>query len=158
MRDDPFKEQWNYIPLLKMTPSTDYKDAEQTAIESLGDAVNIVDQAFAGPRFEPTLTLGENLWSDFIKRETSQLFLKQFRDIVQPERACYQAITETKMRFDKLRGVHLEGSFDLEISKVFNADLVGDLGLKPKMHIPFGTKVVMDMTLENGRVIWEANT
>ena len=158
VRDDPFREQWNYIPLLKMTPSPDFSDAEETAIGSLGDAVNIVDQAFKGPRFDPTLTLGNNLWNDFIKRETSQLFLKQFRDIVRPDRACYQAITETKMRFDKLRGVHLEGGFELEISKVFNADLVGDLGLKPKMHIPFGTKVVMDMTLENGRVIWEART
>lgn len=158
VRNSPFSEPWTNIPLLKMTPTQDLDEVQQTPFGSLNDAVNAGDHFFEGPRLEPTFKLASNLWNDFINREASQLFLKQFRDIVQPERACYQAITETKMRIDKLQGVHLAGSFELEISKVFNADLVGDLGLKPTMHVPFGTKVIMDMTLENGRVIWEAKT
>jgi len=97
--------------------------------------------------------------------------LKQFRDMEDSSRACYQAIIEVLMKMSKYHGGKILSSGDVGSKfevKIYNAashPIVEELGLQG-IHSQAGTVSVpvklaywlnFDFTIENGTVIWKAN-
>lgn len=103
----------------------------------------------------PSLALGEELLVDVLQRRIPQLFLKQFRDVGDGTRACYQAITEANgyvTRFDSLP--HLT-EFDMVLHQLDSSPVAADFGITPAQTL-LGAEFVYDMTILPGTVLWQA--
>ena len=90
-----------------------------------------------------------------LSRPLPMLFLKQFRDILHSDRACYQAIVEAELRASEhVTATYLE-EFVLTLADVDSAPIRHELGIPTG---PLDVKVafrleIADLTLENARVI-----
>jgi hypothetical protein len=86
------------------------------------------------------------------------VFLKQFRDIADGSRACYQAITEavaTVTRFGG--GGKLDGQYQLTIEPLVTHPIVQDLGLGGlQLQSTFGFYVNYDFVMNEGQEVWRA--
>ncbi len=91
------------------------------------------------------------------KMSIPQVFLKQFRDIVNPEDACYQAVVEADARVDRFTGWLLPGRYSLRVNKLAGVPLADDLGLVGTQEPLFQYWLNLDMTLNNGKIIWQAS-
>ena len=103
----------------------------------------------------PGLQLGEELLVDVLERRIPQLFLKQFRDVADGSKACYQAITEAPgyvTRFDSLP--HLT-EFDMVLHHLDSSPVATDFGIKPQQTL-LGAEFTYDMTILPGSVLWQA--
>lgn len=61
-----------------------------------------------------------------------QLYLKQFRDIVRPNEACYQAVTVSDLRLDRLHGLgRLPSGLTVHTPRLDSVDFGRALGLAP---------------------------
>lgn len=85
-----------------------------------------------------------------------QIFLKQFRDIADGTKACYQAVTEANIVIRRFRGVSLAHSYRVRFEPLASTPVVGTLGLASDGSTGFGFKVEMDMELMPGRELWRA--
>jgi hypothetical protein len=97
-----------------------------------------------------------NLTSSLFKMSIPQVFLKQFRDIVNPDNACYQAVVEADARIDRFSGWLLPGRYRLRVNDLDGVPLSADLGLTGTQEPLFSYWLNVDMTLGNGKVIWQA--
>ena len=103
----------------------------------------------------PSLALGEELLTDVLQRRIPQLFLKQFRDVGDGTRACYQAITQANgyvTRFDSMP--HLT-EFDMVLHHLDSSPVAADFGIAPAQTL-LGAEFVYDMTILPGTVLWQA--
>ena len=85
-----------------------------------------------------------------------QLFLKQFRDIADGTRACYQAVTLAQYTVTTADASALTDRYSIVLQELDSAAVAADLGLDVPTETDIGLKVTMDMQLENGRVLWQA--
>ncbi|WP_088242741.1 hypothetical protein [Calothrix rhizosoleniae] len=87
---------------------------------------------------------------------TPLVFLKQFRDISHPDRACYQAITEANITFPKFReGGILKGKYELLLNNFDSHPIAHELGLKVgKQDILEAFWFDFDFIVENGTEVW----
>ena len=156
--NNPFTEPWKYRHLLTVKPVAGSKPAKGTAWKGLEAGVKEIKKAlFDGqPGLEPTWQFADNLLEDFLQKKMRQVFLKQFRDVADPERACYQAITEASMKVSSVQGITIEQPHEMIVEDLFNTALVDTLGISPRINLPFGLHFTMDMSLENGKVLWKA--
>ena len=92
----------------------------------------------------------ENLWH----REVPLVFLKQFRDISDATKACYQSIIETHGIVTKFRGGDLLGQYDINISHLDTLPIETDLGLPSRTATQSSFRVEVDMTFQAGKEIW----
>src|SRR5262249_18279600 len=87
--------------------------------------------------------------------------LKQFPDIENAEKACYQELCTAPMKITKLRGGgRLKGHFEIEVPSYASHDVAGDLGLKgtgPVHPVEYGLYINMDFTVPAGKTIWRAS-
>ncbi|MCB9638130.1 MAG: NAD(P)-binding protein [Myxococcales bacterium] len=96
--------------------------------------------------------LSKDLWPMLGMR---MVFLKQFRDAVAPEHACYQSILEGLTSIQRFSGGGvMPGRFQFQIQPTGSADLLKTFGLKAKMDVLLATWVKMDMTVENADRQW----
>jgi hypothetical protein len=86
----------------------------------------------------------------------SQIFLKQFRDIADGTRACYQAVTFARYAVTGLHSVSLANRYQMELTALESSPVAEVLGLGNPTETNVGVKVVMDMRLEPGRELWRA--
>ena len=86
----------------------------------------------------------------------SQVFLKQFRDIADGTRACYQAVTLARYAVTGLHSVSLANRYRMELNPLDSSPVAAVLGLDHPTETNVGVKVVMDMRLEPGRELWRA--
>lgn len=90
--------------------------------------------------------------------EVRIVFLKQFRDITDGQRACYQAICEAPAvitRFRRMRA--LRGDYRMKIESYASHRIAEDLGLEGADVRPeFAAEVEMDFVMECGVEIWRA--
>jgi hypothetical protein len=91
------------------------------------------------------------------KMSIPQVFLKQFRDIVNPENACYQAVVEADARVDRFTGWLLPGKYSVRFNQLDGVPLADDLSLTGTQEPLFQYWMNLDMTLNNGKVIWQAS-
>jgi uncharacterized protein with NAD-binding domain and iron-sulfur cluster len=87
--------------------------------------------------------------------------LKQFRDAVDPTRACYQAIVEGPLRLDAMTfggGGFLGGGYKLSITPCESHRIVEDLGLaghEIEIH-PLAFYANIGFSALPGRIVWQA--
>jgi hypothetical protein len=102
----------------------------------------------------------ERFLNNFLNRsETPIVFLKQFRDVEDGTRACYQAIVEAA-----LTGVHfrqggmLDGDYQLTLHHLNSHPIADELGLQiGAQPVSFGFRIEFDFTMDAGREIWKAS-
>jgi hypothetical protein len=82
------------------------------------------------------------------------VFLKQFRDVEDPSRACYQAVVEAPATVDALRGGGLLPEHTVRIAHADSHPIVADLGLDGATCTTLlATRVDVDFTMDRGSVV-----
>ena len=91
-------------------------------------------------------------------REVPMVFLRQFRDVADGRRACYQAVVEAPARVLQFRDAgRLPGEYRLTVNELESHPVARDLGLSgPAQQALGGWYVDFDFILENGRELWRA--
>jgi hypothetical protein len=96
------------------------------------------------------------VFGNFLLGQLPQIFLKQFRDIAVGTRACYQAIALANYSVTNIASVALEDRYSITLETLQSTPVAAALGLAPPAETGLGVRIVMDMTLEPGRVLWQA--
>jgi hypothetical protein len=96
------------------------------------------------------------VFANFLLGRMPQIFLKQFRDIADGTRACYQAITLADYAVTQIASVGLEDRYAMTLEALQSAPVAATLGLAPTAQTGLGVRIVMGMTLLPGRVLWRA--
>ena len=145
-----------YHRLLTMTPTLGGGQLDEAMRSFAGGANALWSMLKAdGQHWHPSLELGEELLVDVLERRIPQLFLKQFRDVADGTRACYQAINEVMgqvTRFDALPQLTL---FDMVLEPLDSSPVAADFGIAPQQTV-LGVEIVYDMTIQPGEVLWRA--
>jgi hypothetical protein len=92
-------------------------------------------------------------------REMPLVFLRQFRDVADGRRACYQAVVEALTRVLHFRHAgKLPGAYRLAVNALDSHPVVQELGLAGPEQDALGAWYVdFDFILENGRELWRAH-
>jgi hypothetical protein len=93
-----------------------------------------------------------------VQREVPLIFLRQFRDVADGQRASYQAVVEAPARVVQFRQAgRLTGDYRLEVSALDSHPIAQELGLAGASQESLGAWYVdFDFILENGRELWRA--
>jgi len=84
-------------------------------------------------------------------------FLRQFRDVAEPDRACYQAIIEAACDLTAWRGGGFLEEHVLTIRDCASHPLARDLGLAPgPIETGFGFWADFDFDIGAGKELWRA--
>ena len=97
-----------------------------------------------------------DVFANLLLGQMPQIFLKQSRDIADGTRACYQAIALAHYSVTRIESVSLEDRYAMTVQTLDSTPLAAALGLAPPSETGLGVRIVMDMTLEPGRVLWQA--
>ncbi|MCP4540446.1 MAG: acetoacetate decarboxylase family protein [Chloroflexi bacterium] len=97
------------------------------------------------------------------RMEISTVFLKQFRDVADTRRACYQAIVEAPMHVQHFHsGELLNNTYYLTLHTLQNHPLAQTLGLHADesgiVQPLVGLQIHVDFTLDHGVEVWRART
>lgn len=85
--------------------------------------------------------------------------LKQFRDVAEPDRACYQAITEANIQITALHGGGFLGDYRVTLHDLDSLPIRRDLGLGPDPLTPLAAWWIdYDFRLESGVERWNARS
>jgi hypothetical protein len=111
-------------------------------------------EPFAIPDLKFLFRLGEEI----LKEEVPCVFLKQFRDVADGTRACYQAVVELPMRITAFHGGGLlPGRYQLDLANYQSHPIAKDFGLDARATSSMiGAYIDVDFELECGNVVWEA--
>jgi hypothetical protein len=97
------------------------------------------------------------------KLEIPMVFLKQFRDIVEPNAACYQAIVESPARLASIPiGWPTLEDVAITVYDYASHPIATELGLgtpvdgKLTVNVPFGFEVHFDFVVELGQIVWKS--
>jgi hypothetical protein len=96
---------------------------------------------------------------DFLRQEEVPLvFLKQFRDVADGRRACYQAVVEAPAQVLQFRnGGPLRGAHRVTLHHYDSCPIAQDLGLNPAGQTALGAWYSdFDFLMGNGREVWRA--
>ncbi|WP_225225669.1 acetoacetate decarboxylase family protein [Komarekiella delphini-convector] len=119
----------------------------------------------------PSLGLPFNLLDYLIERVVPLVTLKQFRDVENSKKACYQSLVESPMQLQTFHSGQLFGfdnfgdQFELTINNFASQPIVQDLGLhkgyspaSESVHIPIKLAFLLnfDFTFKNGITVWQA--
>ncbi|HBK56119.1 MAG TPA: hypothetical protein DDZ76_07535 [Xanthomonadales bacterium] len=97
--------------------------------------------------------------ADFIAHhDVPIVFLKQFRDVHDGARACYQAIIEANAQMTKFRsGGWLPGEYQVNITPLESHPIARDLGLAGDQLKPLAAIYVdYDFRMNEGKEVWRA--
>lgn len=106
----------------------------------------------------PGLGLLAEVFQFVVHREVPLVFLRQFRDVADGRRACYQAVVEALARVLHFRHAgKLPGTYRLAVNALDSHPIVQELGLAGPEQDALGAWYVdFDFILENGRELWRA--
>ena len=94
---------------------------------------------------------------DLLRAEIPMIFLQQFRDITDPQRACYQSINEAPGRVQAIYGGwFLHGEFDATFHDMASFPIKSDLGLPDRTTINHAFWIDTDLVFETGQTLWKA--
>lgn len=104
--------------------------------------------------------VGIDLIQAILTRSFPVVNLRQFPDIEDAQKACFQEICTAPMTITALRGGgRLKGEFELDVPSYGSHDVAGDLGLPgagPTYPVEFGLYIDFDFTVPAGKRIWKA--
>jgi hypothetical protein len=96
---------------------------------------------------------------DLFHKTLPMIFLKQFRDIADPSKACYQAIVEGNGIADAfLGGWFLGHEYEITIEDVASFPIKEDLGLPDKILVSHPFWVHSNLRFDLGKVLWKSTT
>ena len=108
--------------------------------------------------------MGEHMSASAVKLTTNitqsipLVFLKQFRDIADTRRACYQAVVEAPIHIQTFRqGGILPDAYTLSVHSLESHPLAQALGLKlndGKQSAALGVWMQVDFSIDVGKEIW----
>lgn len=105
--------------------------------------------------WHPGLELTADILADLLKHQVPQLFLKQFRDIADGRRACYQAITEAMAEVTRFDSFPELVEYEMVLAQLDSSPIAADFGFNPTQRV-VGTRFEYDMIIHPGRVLWQA--
>ncbi|MEK7950658.1 acetoacetate decarboxylase family protein [Luteolibacter soli] len=82
------------------------------------------------------------------------VFLKQFRDVENPDRACYRAVAECVLEFSHLTSMSREsGDWELEVPEWYSSRLLKKIGVESgPIGAPIRSEFQIDLSL--GKTLW----
>jgi len=98
-------------------------------------------------------------FADFADNRVTMVQLKQFRDVEDPQIACFQSIVEVETYLAKCRGWGLlpHNEYVVDIRTLDSAPIVRELGVDATRHRPvYALWLDFDFDLEAGRTLWLA--
>ncbi|MCA9523127.1 MAG: hypothetical protein KC609_19260 [Myxococcales bacterium] len=139
------------LPILTLERQSNGLALVGQAFDDATDAIEALVKAIVGDDgtiIVPGIELVVHLLRYIVNREMPLVFLKQFRDVVDPRRACYQAVLESPMHVTAFHGGGLYlGDFALEITTYASHPIVADLGLVGTPTVT-GTRVPIDVAFQ----------
>ncbi len=99
-----------------------------------------------------------DLAAEVLEGRVPMVFLKQFRDVEYPERACYQAITEVSNKASRYHSAAiLDGDITVEFSDLDSHPIMHELGLERGPLKPVVSfELIFDFVVPPGQVLWRA--
>lgn len=98
------------------------------------------------------------LWQelkDMVNLRIPMVFLKQFRDVADASKACYQAVIEAD---GYLKGFHsasiLSGKYEMLLNRMDTHPMDLDLGISSVNQIGHAFRVDCDLYFDNGKEVW----
>lgn len=90
--------------------------------------------------------------------EVPMVFLKQFRDVQDGNKACYQAIVEATAKLEKFHEGHpfLWHKFQVSVENFDSHPIVNELGLKLTQTAQLAFWIHFNFSFGNGKEIWKA--
>lgn len=126
--------QWQKVLDVKKigTPDTEEK------WDTLGGAVaGLTKSTHELGTWNADLKLLVRLFEDLLARDVPFVFLKQFRDVADGTKACYQAVIECTCRMTSWKGGGLlNGVYEIDMQEIGNEPIASDLGLGPNPIVP----------------------
>lgn len=105
----------------------------------------------------PTWELLKNLYASLKDGLVPMFFLRQFRDVAEPDRAAYQAIIEAPCDLTAFRGGGFLDEHVLTIRTCASHPIARDLGLSPgRIETGFGFWADFDFDIALGKELWRA--
>jgi hypothetical protein len=105
----------------------------------------------------PTWELVKNLYASLKDGLVPMFFLRQFRDVAEPDRAAYQAIIEAAADMTAWRGGGFLDEHVLTIRECASHPIAKDLGLgRGRIETGFGFWADFDFDIGLGRELWRA--
>lgn len=97
--------------------------------------------------------------ADFgLHSEALMVYLKQFRDVSDGTRACYQAIVEARGKIENVRRIGLlSGDYRLQIEHADSHPIGDDLGLPISSDALLSFSIEFDLGIETGNEVWKAD-
>ncbi|WP_100260553.1 NAD(P)-binding protein [Qipengyuania seohaensis] len=123
-----------------------FRDAVRTLYHHVGKG---------GDGWHNSLELDFEILGDALHRRVPQLFLKQFRDVHDGNRACYQAITEAMGEVTRFDAFPKLTSFDMTLEHLDSSPVAKDFGINPRQEV-HGVRLTYDMTIMPGKVLWQS--
>lgn len=130
-------------------------------LEWLGERFGSLASAFVHLGLREDLEILEALGKDLVKLEVPMVFLKEFRDVVDPHAACYQVILESPAR---VAGLPIAWPTLREVAITIydyaSHPIASELGLGAPsdgsltITVPVGVEVHFDFVVELGRIVW----
>lgn len=126
--------------------------------DMLTDGVKELVKHFFGRSLPmPTFDLARNLVASLREGLVPMFFLRQFRDVAQPERACYQAIIEAACDITAWHGGGVMPQHVLTINDTASHPLRRDLGLPAgPIETGYGFWCDFDFVVGLGKELWRA--
>lgn len=130
---------------------TSFTEATRSIVKLLRAGVDV-----SGGLQIPSPRLLSGLLDNARRGHVPMVFLQQFRDVEQPDRACYQAVIEATAIATQVRGGGpLVGDYEIDVASFASHPIREDLGLPEGPLRPgFAGWVEFDFRMERGRVLW----
>lgn len=95
---------------------------------------------------------------DLIHTQVPMVFLKQFRDVTDPKRACYQSVVEVTCKMTHFhRGGFLHGDYEVAVNRFQSHPIHEDLGLEDGSIRPVVSYwVEFDFEIGDGIEVWNS--
>ena len=134
------------------------RPAPPAAPQSLGLPWSGIEHAatFLRDKITAVAEADVDAFAPFLQGKLTQIFLKQFRDISDGSRACYQAVTLADYTVTRIVSVEPELHYDYAFEALESTPVAATLGIAPSGRTGIGVKITMDMQLDTGRVLWQA--
>ena len=134
--------------------------SEITSFLTLADALaHLGLSAIEHP--DATIDLVQVVAADLMKLQVPMVFLKEFRDVVEANAACYQVVLESPARVQGIPiGWPTLEEVAITIHDYASHPIATELGLgtpvdgKLTVTVPLGVKVHFDFVVELGKVVW----
>lgn len=144
-------------PLIEIKRAGDASDSGERALETIEEAMReFLGALLGGDRIQiPGLGVIREVVEFLEHRDYPLIFLKQFRDFVHGDLACYQAVLEAPATISHFRkAAWLPGQYEVTIHPYASHPIVADLGLGgPNPPVVAAAYLDFDFQIGNGTLI-----